>query len=293
MLKLALVVLPRWFGSPIIIASVVLGYVVSEELSLNVIYPILSALFMMAYAHCGNTLLDWSWTGLDKGEPDERSKPKPYTSGQQAIASGAMTPQQVGIVALCWLALSAWFMFVTVVVSDSLWVVPIWFASVFITAWYSWGKLHWMPEVALGVGFGPLAALLGAAATQDPNWLHAVLASLPIALIFGGAAEIYDQWFDAEANWDRGLRNIGAWVWKRNIPVKNIVALFVMLTFLAQGILVAVDVLSSMTILTVPAALSLFVIGYAQKRKPWAVNLLLGGVFYYCVALAVGQVIRP
>lgn len=293
MMKLVLWTLPRWFAAPVLISSVILGWVVSVPLSWWVLLPIACGLCMMAWGHTMNTLLDWSWTGLDKGLPDERSKPKPYTSGQQAIASGRMTENQVLIVAVSWAFVSAIPLAVVVLrhpeYLNAAWLI--WAASVSVTFLYSWGKLHWCCELALGVGFGPLACLLGAVCTGSPDYSASLLVGLPVLLIFGGACEVFDQWWDAEANWDRGLRNIGAWVWKKGWPVRDVVGWIIAATFLVQVVLIIVGVLSLSTAPAYLAGIALFWLNKAAERKPWAVLLLLCAVFYYCVMLAVGQVI--
>lgn len=291
MIKQALLVQPRWFAAPIIVSSVVLGYVVSAPISWFVLAPILLALCVMAWSHTMNTYLDHEWTGFDKGESAERSHPKPYTSGQQVIASGILSARQVLVIAVGWLLASSIALIYIHTRVESTWMVLFWALSASVTFWYSWGKLHWHPELALGVGFGPLAALVGAAASPSPDYLRAILASIPIFLMFGFVAEIFDQWWDADTNWNRGLRNIGAWVWHTKRSVGIVVEVMVFATFLAQLLLVFVGVLSVWTSLTYPAIFSLLLLPQAEKRKPWAVNLLLGAVFYYCVALAVGQVI--
>ena len=291
LIKQALIVQPRWFAAPVLVSSVVLGYVVSAPLSWFVFVPILFALCVMAWGHTMNTVLDYSWTGLDKGLESERSHPKPYTSGQQVIASGMLTARQVFLIAVGWLAVSTIAMIYISIHAASLWVFVFWALSALVTFAYSWGKLHWLCEIALGVGFGPLAALIGAAASPSPDYLASALASIPIFLIFGWGAEAYDQWFDSDTNWDQGLRNIGAWVWHTKNSIGLAVGVIVLATFLAQGLLVLSGILSLWTLLSLPAALSLVLLPQAEKRKPWAVNLLLGAVFYYCIALAVGQVV--
>ena len=286
-IKQALLTQPRWFAAPVLVSSVVLGYAVSAPLSWFVLVPILFVLCVMAWSHTMNTYLDHEWTGFDKGLESERSHPKPYTSGQQVIASGVLSANQVLAIAIGWLIASS----IAMIYILSVPMLVFWVLSLLVTFWYSWGKLHWMPELALGIGFGPLAALIGAAATPTPDYLAAALASMPIFLIFGVGAESWDQWADSDVNWDRGLRNIGAWVWHTKKSIGLVVGVIVLTTFIVQGLLVLVGVLSAWTLLSLPAALSLVLLPQAEKRKPWAVNLLLGAVFYYCVALAVGQVV--
>lgn len=277
--------LPRHFAVPVAIASVVLGWVVSAPLTWQIIFPVLAIFGISAYSHTMNTWLDYVWTGLDKGVEEERSHPKPYTGGQQVLAAGLMTTNQVAIVAILWAMFGGFFAgaagTVTALVA---------FGALAITFWYSWGKLHWQCETALAVGFGPMPAVIGAAASGSPDYGTAILASLPIAIIFGFAAEIFDQWWDADANWTRGLRNIGALVWKTDGNVTVVVVATVAVTYALQAFLVSFDVLAVATLYwTAPSLLSLLAADEARKRKPWAVMTLLGGVFLYCALLVLGQ----
>ncbi|GAJ23056.1 unnamed protein product, partial [marine sediment metagenome] len=54
-----------------------------------------------------NSFLDYSWTGLDKGEIEDRSAEKDYCGGQNIIEAGIVTPQEVAFNALAWYLLSA------------------------------------------------------------------------------------------------------------------------------------------------------------------------------------------
>ncbi|GAJ00021.1 unnamed protein product, partial [marine sediment metagenome] len=123
-----------------------------------------------------------------------------------------MTTKEVLVNGLVYLAISA--MFIGVVawkVSAIIWAI--WGATALCTFWYSWGKLHWNCELALGTGFGPFAVMLGMASQPNPDFLIAFLAGIPFLILWGYAAETIDQWTDAEPNWPRGLRNFGALVW--------------------------------------------------------------------------------
>lgn len=281
---LSLWTLPRHFAVPVAISSVVLGWVISAPLSLGVLLPVAAMFCISAYSHTFNTLLDYSWTGFDKGEPEDRSRPKPYTSGQQIIADKLLSPGAVFGIGFVWLVTG-----VVVAAWGGMTVYLFACATACITFWYSWGKLHWQAETALAVGFGPLPALMGAAASGTPDYLAAALASLPIAIIFGFSAEIFDQWWDADANWRRGLRNIGAWVWHKNLSVSAAVAISIGFAYWAQLALWSVGILKSGTWLTVIAVVPLLVIKSAEDRQSWAVMLLLGGVFLYCGLLVFGQ----
>ncbi|MBA7713186.1 hypothetical protein ES703_122186 [subsurface metagenome] len=201
--------LGRFFALPCTVCAVLLGCTLGGSLSWLSAMVILAAIFLMAYSHSFNTLLDYSWTGFDKGAEEERSKGKVYTKGQQAIAAGKLTPRGVLINGLVYLAISAVFIgIVAWKVSPIIWAV--WGATALCTFWYSWGKLHWNCELALGTGFGPLAVMLGMASQPNPDFLLAFLAGIPFLILWGFAMETYDQWTDWEVNVPRGLKNLGA-----------------------------------------------------------------------------------
>ncbi|GAI58046.1 unnamed protein product, partial [marine sediment metagenome] len=101
--------LGRFFALPAVVCAVLLGVALGGHWSWLSIMVALAAIFMMAYSHSLNTLLDYSWTGLDKGREEERSRGKIYTKGQQAIAAGKLTSKEVLINGLVYLAISAIF----------------------------------------------------------------------------------------------------------------------------------------------------------------------------------------
>ncbi|TET17994.1 MAG: hypothetical protein E3J81_01045, partial [Dehalococcoidia bacterium] len=76
--------LGRFFALPIVVCSVLLGVALGGHWSWLSAMVALGAIFQMAYAHSFNTLLDFEWTGFDRGAEEERSKGKVYTHGQQA-----------------------------------------------------------------------------------------------------------------------------------------------------------------------------------------------------------------
>ncbi len=191
--------LGRFFALPAVVCAVLLGIALSGHWSWLSLMVALGAIFLMAYSHSFNTLLDYSWTGFDKGTEEERSKGKVYTKGQQAIAAGIMTPKKVLVNGLVYLAISAIFIgIVAWKVSPVIWAI--WAVAALCTFWYSWGKLHWNCELALGTGFGPLAVMLGMASQPNPAFLTAFLAGIPFLILWGYGAETIDQWTDAEPN---------------------------------------------------------------------------------------------
>ncbi len=115
--------------------------------------------------------------------------------------------------------------------------------------------------------------------------------SIPIGIMFGFAAEAYDQWFDADANWDRGLRNIGAWAWRLDFPITAVVGFLATLAYASVLTLNIQGTLSGWSVLTVIAIPGIFVMANAEARSKRAVLAGLGAIFLFCILLAVGEVI--
>lgn len=140
--------LPRWFALPVAVLGVLLGGLVgagSQTTALRLVLVALSAGLVMAWGHSMNALLDYNWTKLDQGEG--RSRTTPYTGGQQALADGLVTPAEVLVNALAWLALSAAPL---VLLSRQGYRWPWLFSAVaaLCTFPYSCGKLNWLCEGA-------------------------------------------------------------------------------------------------------------------------------------------------
>lgn len=283
--------LGRFFALPVAVCAALLGVALGGHWSWLSAMVALGAAFQMAYAHSFNTLLDYCWTGFDKGTEGERSKGKVYTHGQQAIAAGIMTSKGVLVNGLVYLAISAVFIgIVAWKVSPVIWAI--WGVTALMTFWYSWGKLHYQCELALGIGFGPLAVMLGMASQTNPDFLLAFLAGIPILILFGYGAETMDQYTDAEPNWPRGLRNFGALVWKNGVSIATFIVWLLCATFLSQLFLVAVGVLHPLTALTLitlmPFSLCLL---YLEMKPKAGIIWGLGGIYLYGLLLLLGEVL--
>lgn len=281
--------LGRFFALPVAASAVLLGVALGGHWNWVSAMVCLGAIFQMAYAHSFNTLLDYSWTKFDKGTEEERSKGKVYTHGQQAIAAGIMPPKVVLINGLVYLAISAIFIgIVAWKVSPVIWAI--WGVTALCTFGYSWGKLHWSCEFFLGIGFGPLAVMMGMASQPNPNFLTAFLAGIPILILFGYAAETMDQYTDAEPNWPRGLRNFGALVWKNKVSITTFIGWLFGATFLSQLFLIAAGVLHPLTALTLitlmPFSFSLL---YLEKNPRVGIIWGLGGIYLYGLLLLLGE----
>jgi len=283
--------LGRFFALPVALCAVLLGIALGGHWSWLSAMVALGTIFQMAFAHSFNTLLDYSWTGFDKGTEEERSKGKVYTKGQQAIAAGIMSPREVLVNGLVYLAISAVFIgIVAWQVSPVIWVI--WGVTALCTFGYSWGKLHWSCEFFLGIGFGPLAVMLGMASQPNPDFLLAFLAGIPILILFGYGAETMDQYTDAEPNWPRGLRNLGALVWKNKVSITTFIVWLICITFLSQMFLIAAGILHPLTALTLITLMPFsFCLLYLEKKPRVGIIWGLGGIYLYVLLLLVGQVL--
>lgn len=283
--------LGRFFALPVAVCAVLLGVALGGHWSWLSAMVALSVTFSMAYSHSFNTFLDYSWTDFDKGTEEERSKGKVYTHGQQAIAARKMTPRGVLLNGLGYLALSAICIgIVAWQTSPLIWII--WAAGALCTFWYSWGKLHFQCELALGVGFGPIAVMMGMATQPDPNFLTAFLAGIPVLILWGYGAETLDQWTDAEPNWPRGLRNFGALVWKNKVSLTTFIVWLLGATYLSQLFMIAGGVLSPLTALTficfIPFSFCLLFLESQPKIGIW---WGLGGINLYVLLLLIGEAV--
>jgi len=207
------------------------------------------------------------------------------------IAAGIMSPKEVLVNGLGYLAISAVFIgIVAWKVSPVIWAI--WGVTALCTFWYSWGKLHYQCELALGVGFGPLAVMLGMASQPEPDFLIALLAGIPILVLFGYGAETMDQYSDAEPNWPRGLRNFGALVWKNNVSITTFIVWLLLASFLSQLFLIAGGILHPLTALTlltfIPFSLCIV---FLEAKPKTGIIWGLGGIYLYCLLLLLGEVL--
>ena len=290
-LKIHLWTLPRWFALPIAASSVLLGSTLGGGISWVSGIAVLCGLLLMCWAHSMNTLLDWSWTGFDKGAPDERSRPKLYTEGQQTIAEGLISIKDNMLNALAWLALSA-VCAIIITWEGYPWVWLPWGLIVPMTFWYSWAKLRYHPELPLGLGFGCLATMLGMACSVTPNFGLAFMAGIPMAIMFGVCAEVFDQHIDADTNWPRGLRSLGALAWKNEVSISSFLGWCCAVTYIVQFALVTLGILSPVTALSLLALPAFaFCLLFIESDETKGVVFGLTGIMAYCLLLMAGQII--
>ena len=83
--------------------------------------------------------------------------------------------------------------------------------------------------------------MIGAAASTGfifKDFGPAFMAGLVYGWVFGFGAEFIDQAFDADVNWDSGLRNMGALAWKSGIHPATFTSILLGFAYIIQMALV-------------------------------------------------------
>jgi 1,4-dihydroxy-2-naphthoate octaprenyltransferase len=175
--------LPRWFAAPFPALAAIIGALLAGGLTLNSWLGVITCLLIMAGGHSFNSYLDYTWTGLDKGKAEDRSAEKNYTDAQSLLPRGLVTLRQVLVNALGWYALALVpLIYLSLQVGWGILLAG--FTGMLVTFWYSKAKFNWTHELALGIGLGPLPALIGMLATNpDPPWIQGLLAGVPFGLM--------------------------------------------------------------------------------------------------------------
>jgi 1,4-dihydroxy-2-naphthoate octaprenyltransferase len=299
-LKAHLWTLPRWFAAPFFGSTLLLGAVLAGGISFNSWLALVAGLLIMAGGHSFNSYLDYAWTGIDKGEVEDRSAEKAYTGGQNLLANGTVSLKEVLANALFWYLLSlAPVIYLGIKVGFGVLVLAL--SAMLITFWYSWGKFNWTHELSLGVGVGPVSVLLGMFGTiSHPNIAAGLLAGVPVAIILCFAGLALDEWPDAEANLKKGVKSIAYYVWYASISLESFLGIWFAFMYLFQFFLIYLGILASQTMWTfvlVPAFMALLVMlrskDLKEKGKDEAFKRT-AGVFVmvaalYPIILLVGQ----
>lgn len=291
-IKVHLWTLPRWFAAPIFGASAVLGGLLAGGMTLNSWLGVIGCLLIMAGGHSFNSFLDYAWTGLDKGEPEERSAEKDYTGGQSVIAAGIVSVREVACNAIGWYVLAlAPLIYLALNVGWPIMVVGL--LGMLVTFGYAQGKFNWTHELMLGLGAGPLAVLGGMfATTASPPWVAGLVVSVPAAVLISFIGLAIDEWPDAEANLKKGVRSIAYEVWENGVSLEWYLSSWLLFMYLYQAFLIAAGLLvplSAISFFTWPLLMS-FLVLLRQNFRKWAGVIVLTGVTYPLL-LALGQFI--
>jgi len=291
-LKAHLWTLPRWFAAPFFGSAILLGAVLAGGINANAWLALIAGLLVMAGGHSFNSFLDYAWTGLDKGEIEDRSAEKDYTGGQNLIEAGIVTVREVAINAIIWYLLSA-VPIIYLAFTVGWPIIVVWVVGMLVTFWYSWGKFNWTHEMALAVGVGPGSVLLGMfAVSPNPPWGIGLLASVPIAIILSYLGLALDEWPDAEANLKKGVKSVAYMVWKYGVSLEWYASTWLMFLLVFQLFLIQLGIFSPATGLAfIPAAalIPLLVMMKGNFRKTMGTIVLVAA--FYPILLLAGQII--
>jgi len=291
-IKAHLWTLPRWFAAPLIAAPVVLGGLLAGGVTVNTWLGVLAALLTSAGALSFNSFLDYSWTGLDKGNLQERSAEKDYCGAQSLIARGIVTPGEAALNAISWYVLG---LIPTIYLAINVgWpVLVLMLMGMMITFWYSWGKFNWTHELSLAVGTAPLPVLIGMYATSaSPPWLTGLIACVPFAIIHSFAGLALDEWPDAQANLEKGVKSIAYKVWENGISLEWYLSAWFLFMYLYQVFLISIGILaplSALSFISFPMLMGCMVFLKKNFRKVAGITVLIA--LSYPVMLVVGQAI--
>jgi len=289
-LKAHLWTLPRWFATPLFAGPAALGVLLTGSFSLNAWLGVIAVVLVMAGGHSFNTVLDDSWTGLDRGNEASRSAEKDYTGGQSVIARGILTPREVTMNALCWYVV-ALVPLIYLAFNVGWPVLLIGVLGMGITFWYAKAKFNWTHEIALGTAHGPLAVLAGMFATSSSApWATGLVASVPFAILPAFAGLALDEWPDAEANLKKGVKSIAYKVWENGLSLEWYLSSWFLFMYLYQVFLIVSGILVPLTALsffTWPFILAGIVM-LKQNFRKWA-GLVVLAALTYPVLLVIGQ----
>jgi len=290
-LKAHLWTLPRWFATPFFGGVLLLGAVLAGGIDANAWIGLSVCLLVMAGAHSFNSFLDYSWTGLDKGEIEDRSAEKDYCGGQNIIEAGIVTPKEVALNAVGWYLLSA-VPVIYLAVKVGWPILPVWVLSMLGTFWYSKAKFNWTHELALFMGAGPLAALFGMySVNPSPDWWIGIAAGAPSGIVLSFLGLALDEYPDAEANLKKGVKSVAYKVWEYGVDLMFYLLTWVVFVYLLQLFLITVGILEPLTWLTfvlVPFFISGMVFLKRNFRKAAGVLVLIGA--FYPILMLVGQI---
>ena len=290
LVKVHLWTLPRWFAAPFFGMAAIVGALQAGGMTANSWLAVLASLLIMAGGHSFNSLLDYAWTGLDKGLPGERSAEKEYSRAQNLLANDILGLKAVLINALMWYFLGILVLFY--LAWQTGWIILLLgFLGMLVTFWYSQSKFNWTHELALGIGIGPLPALVGMFATSPhPPWIQGILVGIPFGLVISFAGLALDEWPDAETNLKKGVKSIVYKVWEYAIPLEWYLSSWLSIVLIYQLFLIIIGVfkpLTGLSLLTAPFFLAFFVLLKRDFTK--TTRLILLTAAFYFVFLTLGQ----
>ncbi len=289
-IKVHLWTLPRWFALPVFAAPAILGGLLSGGMTVNSWLGVIGTMLVMAGGHSFNSFLDYSWTGLDRGDTSERSAEKDYAGGQSVIASGLVTSREVALNAIAWYVL-ALVPLVYVAVNVGWPILVIGLLGFLVTFAYAKSKFNWTHEIVLGTAAGPLAVLAGMfATTSSPPWSSGLAVSVPSGILISFVGLAIDEWPDAEANLKKGVKSIAYKVKENGVSLEWYLSSWLLFMFMYQVFLIAIGLLASLSAISfvVWPILMSFLVLLKQDFRRWAGRFVLVAVLYPAL-LVLGQ----
>jgi 1,4-dihydroxy-2-naphthoate octaprenyltransferase len=291
-IKAHLWILPRWFATPFFASAIILGALLAEGTTFNSWLGVIAGLLVMAGGHSFNSFLDYAWTGLDKGKIEDRSAEKDYCTGQSLLAKGIVSLKEVVLNAVGWYVLASIpLIYLSFHVGWPVLIIGL--LGMLITFWYAKAKFNWTHELALGIGCGPLAVLLGMFSTRsDPSWIKGILASVPFAIMLSFAGLALDEWPDAEANLKKGVKSIAYKVWENGVALEWYLSSWFLFMFIYQLFLISVGILVPLTGLSFiawPFLIAYLVLMKKDFRRMAGMIVIMGAL--YLILIVVGQAI--
>lgn len=306
-IKAHLWTLPRWFATPFFASSCLLGSMLAGGINLHAWIAMIGSILVMAGGHSFNSYLDYAWTGLDKGEVEDRSAEKDYTGGQNVISAGIVSLPEVLGNSIGWYVLSV-VPIVYLAINVTLLIFIPWVLGMLVTFWYSQAKFNYTHELALGVAVGPLPALVGAfAVNAHPNLVNTLLSSGLVAIILSFIGLALDEWPDAEANLKKGVKSIAYMVWQYSPSMhletaragvkveKDLLVLqwycaaWLSILYLYQIFLIVIGVLKPLTgwtFILAPFFLAMLVVMKGDFRRSMRIIIIIAAAFPVILVVA-------
>jgi hypothetical protein len=162
-----------------------------------------------------------------------------------------------------------------------------------VTFWYSKAKFNWTHELALGVGVGPLPALVGMfATTGSPPWIQGMLVGIPVGVVLSFAGLALDEYPDAEANLKKGVKSLAYKVWEFGISLEWYLSAWISFLFIYQILLITIGIwrpLTAISFLVFPFFLAGLI--FLKKDFNRATNAIIIIAALYFVLVVIGQVL--
>jgi len=195
--------------------------------------------------HLLNNIRDFQ-KGLDKLE--EGSKEKAYTSASKILPSGVLSVRTMFASASAFVGFGTALLLIFCPVRPDVWLL--FFLGLIMTcSYHDWFKPRGLPEIPLFLGHG-FAVTAFAYSLVEPISLTAVSAGILLGL-FAASASTLDAWKDVETDYAQRVKGLAWTIAQANLPISQFWLGSLMMIYAVQMGMVLMDLLPSMTLLTV------------------------------------------